>query len=100
FFASPEHQNLRLDKFLSMQEEVGTRSFVQNLIDRELVLFRGQPAKASHKISAGESFEVFLPAPQPPGLEPYDFPLEIVFEDEELIVVNKPAGLVVHPAHG
>jgi 23S rRNA pseudouridine1911/1915/1917 synthase len=83
-----------------MQEEVGTRSFVQNLIEQQLVRFRGQPAKASHKVSPGESFEVFLPAPQPPGLEPYDFPLDIVFEDEDVIVVNKPAGLVVHPAHG
>ncbi len=100
FLAEDKHNGLRLDKFLSEQEDLGTRSFIQTLMEQDLVLFRGQPAKASHKVTAGEVFEVYLPPPRPPSLEPYDFPLTIAYEDSEVIVVDKPAGLVVHPSHG
>lgn len=100
FSATEEHEGLRLDKFLSLQEGAGTRSAVQNLMEQDLVRFRGGPVKASHKVEAGQVFEVFLPPPKPPELKPYDFPLDIVYEDTEVIVVNKPAGLVVHPSHG
>lgn len=93
-------QGLRLDKALSLREEVGTRSRASHLIDSCLVTVNGKPAKSSLSLKLGDQVEVEMPAPTPSELQPYDLKLDVLFEDQDLIVINKPAGLVVHPAAG
>lgn len=73
---------------------------MQRLIEDEEVLINGKPVKASYKLRAGDEIEVELSAPPAASFTPEAIPLEIIFEDDSLIVVNKPAGLVVHPAAG
>ncbi|MBY6218583.1 RluA family pseudouridine synthase [Qipengyuania aquimaris] len=90
----------RLDKALA--EAAGlSRERVKGLIADGAVEIGGKPAKSgSTKLSGGESYRIALPPPEPLEAEPQDIPLDIVFEDEHLLVVNKPAGMVVHPAAG
>ncbi len=88
----------RLDVFLSHQIENASRTRIQQLIDQERVLVNGkQPAK-SYKIRPHDRIEVTLPLPEKVEAKPEDIPLSIVYEDDDLVVVNKPAGMVVHPA--
>ena len=90
----------RLDLALVKAGIVISRSQGQKLVREKRVLVNSQFEKISHKLQSGDLIEVSLPAPKKIDLVPYDFPLKILFEDSSLIVVNKPAGLVVHPAHG
>jgi len=104
-----EHVNLlvseassgsRLDKFLSEQLPDRSRAYVQKLIQKGFVTLNGQKVKAHHSVKAGDVVEAVLAPPEEPTLEAQDIPLDILYEDDYLIVVNKPAGLVVHPAAG
>lgn len=100
-FVAPEEMNgLRLDKALSLRSEVGTRSRASHLIDSSLVTVNGKSAKSSLTLKTGDAIEISLPAPTPAELQPYDLKLDVLFEDKDLIVINKPSGLVVHPAAG
>ena len=90
----------RLDKALAEASGL-SRERVKGLIAEGAVEVAGEVAKSgSAKIAAGTAFTIALPPPEPLAAEPQDIPLEVVFEDEHLIVVNKPAGMVVHPAAG
>ena len=95
-----EQSGLRLDQFLGQQKEIGSRTKALFLIDEKRVLVNKKNVKPSHLLKTEDEVEVQLPPPQPSGLVKYDFPLDIRFEDSDIIIVNKPAGLVVHPAHG
>lgn len=77
-----------------------TRSAAQRLLEEGRVLREGRPLRKNDKLQAGDLLELDLPAPQPVALEPEDIPLDIVYEDGDLLVINKPKGLVVHPAAG
>jgi 23S rRNA pseudouridine1911/1915/1917 synthase len=90
----------RLDAFLAAQIAGWSRARLQRLIEDEDVIVNGKPAKASYKLRAGDEIEVELTAPPAATFTPENIPLDIIFEDDSLIVVNKPAGLVVHPAAG
>ncbi len=90
----------RLDRYLSEQGILPTRSQIKRLIASEGVTVNHSPTKASHRVSPGEEITVVVPAPQEPVAVPEALPLDILFEDEALVVVNKPAGMVVHPAAG
>src|SRR5258706_9413825 len=90
----------RLDVFITHHVENATRSKVQAAIGEGLVLVDGKPVKASYKISPGEVVHVTIPKPPSPDVLPEDIPLDIVYEDEFLLVVDKPAGMVTHPAFG
>jgi 23S rRNA pseudouridine1911/1915/1917 synthase len=97
----PPHQNKeRIDKFLAHQIENTTRSKVQKAIEQGLVVINGKPVKASHDVSPGEFIRCTLPQPPQVKAFPEAIPIEIVYEDEDLVVVNKPAGMVTHPAYG
>ncbi|WP_253696522.1 RluA family pseudouridine synthase [Bdellovibrio sp. HCB117] len=98
--ATSDMHGLRLDKALALIEDVGTRSRASHLIDASAVLLNGKIAKASVSVKEGDQIEITLPEPVPTELQPYDLKLDILFEDDDLIVINKPAGLVVHPAAG
>jgi 23S rRNA pseudouridine1911/1915/1917 synthase len=90
----------RLDLFLVNHVENATRTKVQRAINAGTVLVDGQTVRASHKVSPGEIIDITLPAPAHGNVSPENIPLTIVFEDDHLLVVNKPAGMVTHPAHG
>lgn len=90
----------RLDAFLAAQLPDMSRSAVQKLIDDGFVTMGGQKLKKNRRVSAGETYEVLLPEPEPAETAAEDIPLDIVYEDKDVIVVNKPKGMVVHPAPG
>ena len=90
----------RLDKFVSENCPGLSRSQAQKLIDEGNVLVNGIAEKASHKTEAGEKIEITVPPPAPTGLLPEAIPVKIIYEDDDLLVIDKPAGLTVHPAPG
>ncbi len=77
-----------------------TRSAVQHLLEAGLVTRKGKAVTAHYKLRLGDVLEVFIPAPQPLAAQPENIPLDIIYEDEDVVVVNKPRGMVVHPAAG
>jgi 23S rRNA pseudouridine1911/1915/1917 synthase len=89
-----------LDRFLATLEFVSSRSRGVELIDRGLVTLNGKALKAAHRVHSGDRLRIELPPPPASGLEPLNAPLTVMFEDDDLIVVDKPSGLVVHPAAG
>lgn len=95
-----ESGGVRVDIFLAERMEQLSRSGVQKLIERGLVKRSGVPVRKNHIVTAGELFEVELPEPEPTEVLAQDIPLDIVYEDADVIVVNKPVGMVVHPAPG
>jgi len=100
-FVFNEQQSQRLDKFLVDCLPELSRSRIQNLIKHGQVLINGAvPRKAGQVLEGQAVVQVHLPPPEPSGLIPEAIPLEIVFENDDLLVVNKPAGMVVHPAAG
>lgn len=90
----------RLDKLISEQLPELTRSAVQHLMQDGCVTISGKPVKKNTRASAGDVITVELPEPREVEIEPENIPLDIVYEDEDIIVVNKPKGMVVHPAPG
>jgi 23S rRNA pseudouridine1911/1915/1917 synthase len=90
----------RLDQFLRSELPEHSRAFLQKLIEQRNVLINGQPGKPSYRVRVGDQISVKIPPPRPLETEPEEIPLEILYEDADVIVVNKPAGLVVHPAAG
>jgi len=91
---------VRLDKYVAEARPELSRSHVQKLISDGLVTVNGRPAKGSQKLKVGDRIGVVVPPPATSSLEPEEIPLNIVYEDGDLLVVNKPAGLTVHPAPG
>ena len=98
--ACSEHAGIRLDAFLASQIEGWSRARLQRLIENEDVIVNGKTARPSYKLRDGDEIEVELVAPPIDNFTPENIPLDIVYEDETLVVVNKPAGLVVHPGAG
>ncbi len=96
----PEHAGQRLDATVAVLFPRLTRSQAQRLIREGHVLAGGREVKTSHRVKAGEEIVLSLPEPCPSALKPENIPLDVLFEDEQLIVVNKPAGMVVHPGAG
>ena len=90
----------RIDALLARSVEGLTRSAAQRLLEQGAVTLRGCPVKKNHKTAPGERFTLTLPEPEPAVPEPEDIPLDVRYEDDDLIVVNKPRGMVVHPAPG
>ena len=90
----------RLDKWLSEQLDELTRSAVQKLIDSGEILVNGEKAPKNYKLKGGEEITVALPEPEVLDVKPQNLPIDIVYEDDDLLVVNKPKGMVVHPAAG
>jgi 23S rRNA pseudouridine1911/1915/1917 synthase len=100
FIAKPEDDGVRLDKFLVGNLPDETRQNCQKLIESGMVLIDGKTVKSSRKIKSGDRVEVVFPPPREMKLKPLDMKLDIVYEDANVIVINKPAGLVVHPGAG
>mgnify|MGYP001041278945 CR=1 FL=1 len=97
---SEREEGIRLDKVLAERLPDLTRTAIQRLLEEELVLINGKPAAKNRKGRAGDSVAVRIPDPEPLCLQAENVPLDIVYEDDDLLVVNKPQGMVVHPAPG
>jgi 23S rRNA pseudouridine1911/1915/1917 synthase len=96
----PDAGPMRLDLFISRELADETRAAVQRLIENGNVLVDGQTAKASLKLKGGEGIALSIPEPQAAEPQAEEIPLEVLYEDHDLIVINKPAGMVVHPGAG
>lgn len=90
----------RLDSYLAEQLEGISRSYLQKLIGDQLILVNQKAVKANYKIKTGDQLLVQIPEAAPIAIQPEPMDLDIVYEDSDLLIVNKPVGLVVHPAHG
>ena len=95
-----DREGERSDAFLARSVPDLTRSAAQKLLEQGMVKRRGAPLKKNDRLSPGEELELTLPDPEPLDVVPQNIPLDVVYEDEDVIVVNKPVGLVVHPAPG
>jgi 23S rRNA pseudouridine1911/1915/1917 synthase len=95
-----EAEGERIDRFLARQLPDRSRAQVQELIREGRVRVDGAPVKPSYRLVAGDQVVAQVPPPERPALEPQAISLDIIYEDDDVLVVNKPAGLVVHPAPG
>lgn len=100
FIVSDKDEKERLDKYLSCQMPDTTRSFLQKLIKEEHVLVNGQVQKANYKLKSAQTILVSIPPAESIAVVPEDLPLDILYEDEDILIVNKPKGMVVHPSAG
>lgn len=99
-FFTIEKGGERIDKYLSEQLEEMTRSHIQKLIKENMVRVNGMAVKSNFKLSASDQIEVEIPELKEPDILPENIPLDILYEDQDILVVNKPKGMVVHPAPG
>lgn len=95
-----QDEQCRIDKYLAAQMQELTRNHIQKLIEEQNVLVNGKTVKANYKLRAADEIVIHLPVPKILAAKPEDIPLDIVYEDDSLLVVNKPQGMVVHPAYG
>ena len=100
FGVSEEEQDLRIDRYLSEKIENCSRSFVQKLLKDGKVSISGKSVKPSYKVQAGDVIEAKVPEPEELEILPEDIPLDILYEDADILIVNKPKGMVVHPSAG
>ena len=100
FVIAGDHSGERLDKYLSDQVENLSRSAASRLIEDGKVTVGEKAVKKNYKLADGDRITVLIDDPKPVDITPEDIPLDIVYEDEHLLVVNKPKGMVVHPAPG
>ena len=98
----PEEESIgeRADKYLAVQLPQYSRSFFQKLFKDDQIQIQNTPIKASYRITGEEEIALTIPDAQKPDIVPENIPLDILYEDQDLLVVNKPKGMVVHPAHG
>ena len=100
FIITENEANQRLDKILVSFLPDKTRTNISIMIDDGLVLVNSKMAKSSYKVKLGDNVEVEIIEAKPLGINSEDIPLNIVYEDEDIIIINKPQGMVVHPSHG
>lgn len=100
FIVSEEESSRRLDIFLTGKLPGLTRSGIKNLFEEGRVLLNNKQAKPGHKVKANDLIRVSLPEPEPSALEPENIAIEVLYEDDDIIIVNKPAGLAMHPGAG
>lgn len=95
-----EEQEERIDKYLAVMFPKLSRSYIQKLLKDKMVTVNDRPVKANYRISAEDTVEMTVPDLIMPDIRPEPIPLDILYEDEDLLIVNKPKGMVVHPAAG
>lgn len=100
FEITEELEDERIDKCLAVLIDSLSRSFIQKMIKENAVTVNGVPVKGSYKVKAEDEVAFLLPEAVEPDIEPENIPLDILYEDKDVIVVNKPKGMVVHPASG
>ncbi|AOY77380.1 RluA family pseudouridine synthase [Clostridium formicaceticum] len=100
FFVAEEEEGTRLDLYISQQYEDLSRSYIQKLIKDQLVKVNTKYEKNKYIVKEGDEIEVLVPPPRALDVKPQNIPIDIVYEDEDVIIVNKPQDMVVHPAVG
>ncbi|MCI9072151.1 MAG: RluA family pseudouridine synthase [Lachnospiraceae bacterium] len=100
FQITEEYEGERIDRCMAMLLDTLSRSYIQKLVKEGQVLVNGMPVKSSYQVQAEDEVQFTLPPSQEPEICPEDIPLDILYEDKDLLVVNKPKGMVVHPAAG
>ena len=95
-----ENVGQRLDKFLTLNLKKMSRTQIQQLIHNKNVMINDKVVKASYKVEAGDICCIMIPEPENTDILPEDIPLDIVYEDQDVVVVNKPTGMIVHPSAG
>ena len=100
FFTVENQDGERIDRYLSEVLEDRSRSYIQKLIKEQYILVNQKPVKASYRLLLGDRVEITLPEVKEPDIVPEDIPLDILYEDKDIIIVNKPKQMVVHPAPG
>lgn len=100
FVVAPEEAGVRIDRYLSDQCQDISRSYLQKLLKEQSVLVEDKPVKSNYKVNAGDRISLTLPEIREPEIVPEDIPLDIIYEDKDIILINKPKGMVVHPAAG
>ncbi|WP_313180306.1 RluA family pseudouridine synthase [Lacrimispora sp.] len=100
FVVAPEEAGVRIDRYLSDQCQDISRSYLQKLLKEQSVLVEEKPVKSNYKVNAGDRISLTLPEIREPEIIPEEIPLDIVYEDKDIILINKPKGMVVHPAAG
>lgn len=95
-----EHTGIRIDKYLSDELEGISRSYIQKLMEEGNITVNGKAVKSNYKLRLQDQVFISLPEPEELNIEPENIPLSILYEDEHLLVVDKPKGMVVHPAAG
>lgn len=99
FEITEEQEDERIDRFLAQLQSL-SRSYIQKMMKEEAVKVNGVPVKGSYRVKTDDQVEFMLPEAVEPDIAPEDIPLDILYEDRDVIVVNKPKGMVVHPAAG
>jgi 23S rRNA pseudouridine1911/1915/1917 synthase len=100
FAVAAEDAGLRLDRFLAQHMAELSRTRIQTLMDEGRVLVNGEARKPSHRVAEGETVLVEIPEPPQAGVEAEEIPLDVLYEDADIAVLNKPAGMIVHPGAG
>lgn len=100
YFTVETEAGMRIDKYLALKLPELSRSHIQKLIKDDLVMVSTKPVKANYRLSLSEQIEVLIPEPEEAKILPENIPLDILYEDRDLIIVNKPKHMVVHPAPG
>ena len=95
-----KNEGIRIDKYLAQIFEDKSRSFIQGLIEKENVNVNNKVPKSNYKLKKCDEIEIIIPEPEILSVEAENIPIDIIYEDEDVIVVNKPQGMVVHPAPG
>ncbi len=100
FIVSDENDGERVDKLISSLSDSMSRSYIQKLIKDKLLTINGISVKPSAQVSEGDEVRLIIPPSVIPDIKPQDIPLDIIYEDDDVLVINKPKGMVVHPAPG
>lgn len=93
-------EGIRLDKAISMKDNSLSRSMVQKMLESGNILVNGNAPKSSYKLNCGDTVEITYELPKEVNLKPEDIPLDVIYEDSDILVINKQKGLVVHPGNG
>ena len=100
FFTVENQEGDRIDRYLSEELEDRSRSYIQKLIKEQYVKVNDKPVKSNYRLSLGDMVEIDLPEAKEPDIVPEDIPMDILYEDQDIIMINKPKQMVVHPAPG
>lgn len=100
FLVAPEESGVRIDRYLSEKVEEMSRSYLQKLLKDDRIHVNNGQIKSNYKVQSGDHIVVDIPEPEVLDILPEDIPLDILYEDEDVLVVNKPKGMVVHPSAG
>ena len=97
---SEGQSGIRIDRYLSEMNEELSRSYIQKLLKEQKITVNGSAVKANYKVQEGDEISVAVPDIKEPDILPEDIPLDILYEDDDVLIVNKPKGMVVHPSAG